>query len=180
MQVTRRPTSTTASTISERGPALGILIVVASLSGNTRELGRQIAERCRAAGHAVHWQEADDLRQPAPLAADEADLVLLGSWTDNAGRTPAEMKAWVAGIAGQGQWPRQVAVFGTGETQWGQEYYCGAVHRLIRYFHSGYPPLEIEQMPHGERHAAAIDAWTDAVLAHYRSTTDADHRRHHA
>ncbi|UUS13986.1 hypothetical protein NMB32_19255 [Stenotrophomonas sp. CD2] len=34
------------------------------MSGNTRELGRQIAERCRAAGHAVHWQEADDLRQP--------------------------------------------------------------------------------------------------------------------
>ena len=76
--------------------------------------------------------------------------------------------------------PRQLAVFGTGETQWGQEYYCGAVHRLIRYFRSDYPPLEIEQMPHGARHAAAIDAWTDAVLAHYWSNNDADHRRHHA
>ncbi|WP_032970835.1 flavodoxin, partial [Stenotrophomonas maltophilia] len=65
-------------------------------------------------------------------------------------------------------------------TQWGQEYYCGAVHRLIRYFHSDYPPLEIEQMPHGQRHAGAIEAWTDAVLAHYWSSTDADHRRHHA
>ncbi|WP_329761360.1 flavodoxin [Stenotrophomonas maltophilia] len=144
---------------------MSILVVVASLSGNTRELGRQIAERCRAAGHAVHWQEADDLRQAPPLAADEADLVLLGCWTDNAGRTPSEMKAWVAGIA---------------ETQWGQEYYCGAVHRLIRYFRSDYPPLEIEQMPHGQRHAGAIEAWTDAVLAHYWSNTDADHRRHHA
>jgi len=180
MQATRRPTSTTASTISERGPALRILIVVASLSGNTRELGRHIAARCLAAGHTVHWQEADDLRQGPPLPVDEADLVLLGCWTDNAGRTPSEMKAWVAGIAERGQRPRQVAVFGTGETQWGQEYYCGAVHRLIRYFHSGYPPLEIEQMPHGRRHAAAIDTWTDAVLDHYWSTTDADHRRHHA
>ncbi|HCT29012.1 MAG TPA: flavodoxin, partial [Stenotrophomonas sp.] len=45
---------------------LSILVVVASLSGNTRELGRQIAERCRAAGHAVHWHEADDLRQAPP------------------------------------------------------------------------------------------------------------------
>ncbi len=180
MQATRRPTSTTASTTSERGPALRILIVVASLSGNTRELGRHVAARCRSAGHAVHWQEADDLRQGPPLPVDEADLVLLGCWTDNAGRTPSEMKAWVAGIAERGQRPRQVAVFGTGETQWGQEYYCGAVHRLIRYFHSGYPPLEIEQMPHGRRHAAAIDTWTDAVLDHYWSTTDADHRRHHA
>ena len=55
-----------------------------------------------------------------PLAADEADLVLLGCWTDNAGRTPAEMKAWVAGIAERGEHPRQLAVFGTGETQWGR------------------------------------------------------------
>jgi predicted ribonucleotide reductase-associated flavodoxin len=180
MQATRRPTSTTASTISEPRGALRILLVVASLSGNTRELGRQIAELCRAAGHAVHWQEADELRQMPVLAADEADLVLLGSWTDNAGRTPTEMKAWVAGIAERGERPRQLAVFGTGETQWGQEYYCGAVHRLIRYFRSDYPPLEIEQMPHGERHAEAIGAWTDVVLAHYWSNTDADHRRHHA
>ncbi|MGE6333245.1 flavodoxin [Stenotrophomonas sp. NPDC077659] len=169
-----------ASTTSERGEALRILVVVASLSGNTRELGRHIQARCQAAGHAVYWQEADDPRKAAPLGADDADLVLLGSWTDNAGRTPAEMKAWVAGIAERGERLRQVAVFGTGETQWGQEYYCGAVHRLVRYFRSGYPALEIEQMPHGERHAAAIDAWTDAVLAHYRSTCDADHRRHHA
>ncbi len=80
------------------------------------------------------------------LATNEADLVLLGCWTDNAGRTPAEMKAWVAGIAERGERPRQLAVFGTGETQWGQEYYCGAVHRLIGYFRSDYPPLEIEQM----------------------------------
>ena len=91
MQVTRRPTSTTVSTTSETGVTLRILLVVASLSGNTRELGRHIRARCQAAGHAVHWQEADDLRSVAPLAADEADLVLLGSWTDNAGRTPAEM-----------------------------------------------------------------------------------------
>jgi hypothetical protein len=61
-----------------------------------------IAERCRAAGHAVHWQEADDLQQ-ASLAADEADLVLLGCWTDNAGRTPSEMHG--AGIAERGERP---------------------------------------------------------------------------
>ncbi|WP_254051118.1 flavodoxin [Stenotrophomonas sp. ESTM1D_MKCIP4_1] len=166
--------------ISEPGPALRILLVVASLSGNTRELGRHIQARCAAAGHAVHWHEADDLRTPPSLAADEADLVLLGSWTDNAGRTPAEMKAWVAGVVERGERLREVAVFGTGETQWGQEYYCGAVHRLIRYFNSRYPPLEIEQMPHGARDAVAIDAWTATVLAHYWSTHDADHRRHHA
>ncbi len=180
MQATRRPTSTTASTICEPRGALRILIVVASLSGNTRELGRMIAGRCRAAGHAVYWQEADAADPSEALAADQADLVLLGSWTDNAGRTPSEMKAWIAATAERGQRPAQMAVFGTGETQWGQEYYCGAVQRLIRYFNSTYPPLRIEQMPHGERHAAAIAEWTAAVLAHYWSTADADHQRHHA
>lgn len=179
MQVTRRPTSTTGSTISESRGALRILIVVASLSGNTRELGRMIAGHCRTAGHAVHWQEADSLDPSATLAADQADLVLLGSWTDNAGRTPSEMKAWIAAAAERGQRPAQVAVFGTGETQWGLEYYCGAVQRLIRYFASTYPPLQIEQMPHGERHAAAIAEWTAAILAHYWSTTNADHQRHY-
>jgi len=154
--------------------------VVASLSGNTRELGRMIAGHCRAAGHTVYWQEADAADPSQALAADQADLVLLGSWTDNAGRTPSEMKAWIAATAEVGPRPVQVAVFGTGETQWGQEYYCGAVQRLIRYFHSTYPPLRIEQMPHGQRHAAAIAEWTAAVLAHYRSSTDADHQRHHA
>ncbi len=180
MQVTRRPTSTTASTICEPRGTLRILIVVASLSGNTRELGRMIAGHCRAAGHTVYWQEADAADPSQALAADQADLVLLGSWTDNAGRTPSEMKAWIAATAEVGPRPVQVAVFGTGETQWGQEYYCGAVQRLIRYFHSTYPPLRIEQMPHGQRHAAAIAEWTAAVLAHYRSSTDADHQRHHA
>ncbi|KAF1016830.1 MAG: Flavodoxin [Stenotrophomonas maltophilia] len=176
--------STTASTISEGAvgavdaPVLEVLVVVASLSGNTRELGRMIAARCRQAGHRVHWHEADDLRQPPPLATADADLVLLGSWTDNGGRTPSEMKAWVAQQAEAGATLPHVAVFGTGETQWGLEYYCGAVHRLGRYFCSAYPPLQIEQMPHGQRHADLITAWTDEVLALHRSTAHADHRRH--
>lgn len=155
-----------------------ILLAYASLSGNTREVARLVAARCQALGHPLQLLDVDG--DTAAALAQPRDALLLGCWTDNAGRTPSEMKAWVAGIAERGQRPRQVAVFGTGETQWGQEYYCGAVHRLIRYFHSGYPPLEIEQMPHGRRHAAAIDTWTDAVLDHYWSTTDADHRRHHA
>ncbi|MBJ7515084.1 MAG: flavodoxin, partial [Stenotrophomonas sp.] len=98
MQVTRRPTSTTASTSCEPPGALQVLLVVASLSGNTRELARMIAAQCEQAGHRVQWQEADDAGA-SPLPAGLADLVLLGSWTDNAGRTPAEMKGWVARLA---------------------------------------------------------------------------------
>ncbi len=155
---------------------LRILVVVASLSGNTRELGRRIAAHCRDAGHQVHWQEADALDGPPSITVDDADLVLLGSWTDNAGRTPAEMKAWVARLAEDGRHPRRVAVFGTGETQWGQEYFCGAVHRLARYFHSCQPALEIEQMPHGSHDARVIAGWTHAVLAMAVSAQCGDNR----
>ena len=155
---------------------LRILVVVASLSGNTRELGRRIAEHCRDAGHQVHWQEADALDGRPSIAVEDADLVLLGSWTDNAGRTAAEMKAWVARLAEDGRHPRRVAVFGTGETQWGQEYFCGAVHRLARYFHSRQPALEIEQMPHGGHDARAIAGWTGAVLAMAVSAQGGDDR----
>lgn len=166
--------STTVSTTSDSTAPLSILVVVASLSGNTRELARQIAARCRTAGHAVQWQEADDPRVHGVTHVQAADLVLLGSWTDNAGRTPAEMKAWVAAHAQHRARLGQVAVFGTGETQWGEQYYCGAVHRLARYFASRYPVLEVEQMPHGPHHAEAIDAWTRCVLATCAGSRDAD------
>lgn len=156
-----------------------ILLALASLSGNTREVAKAVAARCEAAGHRVDWIETD-LQTLAGLGLDphRHDLFLLGSWTDNAGRTPAEMKRFIAELVERVGRPERVAVFGTGETQWGQEYYCGAVHRMADFFNSPFPRLLIEQMPHGERDAVAIAEWTDAVLELCKSTTDADHHRH--
>lgn len=141
------------------------LIAYASLSGNTHELARMVAARCSAHGYRVTLLEVDDARA-ATLAAQPYDRLLLGCWTDNAGRTPAEMKQFVAALRDAAALPAPdcVAVFGTGETQWGLEYYCGAAHRLARYFGSPHPVLEIEQMPHGQADAHAIHHWTDAVL----------------
>lgn len=175
MPVTRRPTSTTDSTTCEPTRPLRLLLVVASLSGNTRELARMIACHGRQAGHAVHWQEAEQGCASPPLQVDEADLLVLGCWTDNAGRTPAEMKAWIARMVESGKRPRQVAVFGTGETQWGVDYYCGAVHRLIRYFDSQHPALTMEQMPQRTHDATRVAQWMDTVLGGLRSARHADH-----
>jgi flavodoxin I len=142
-----------------------ILLPYASLSGNTREVARLVAARCQAVGHTTRLLDVDDA-QAAELALLPHDLLLLGCWTDNAGRTPAEMKRFVALLRDAGALPRpdRVAVFGTGETQWGLEYYCGAVHRLARFLGSPYPVLEIEQMPHGSDDTLAIHQWTDTVL----------------
>ncbi|MGO1893530.1 MAG: flavodoxin, partial [Luteimonas sp.] len=84
---------------------------------------------------------------------------------DNAGRTPPEMKRFIAELVEAVGKPERLAVFGTGETQWGEEYYCGAVRRMAAFFDTAYPRLEIEQMPHGERDALKIERWTDHVLA---------------
>jgi predicted ribonucleotide reductase-associated flavodoxin len=73
-----------------------------------------------------------------------------------------------------------VAVFGTGETQWGPEYYCGAAHRLARFFGSPHPVLQIEQMPHGQADTHAIHQWTDTVLARIETAIHADPARRHA
>lgn len=141
-----------------------ILIAFSSLSGNTRDLARQVRAHCEAAGHQVSWIEAG-VHALADAGDPHHDLYLLGSWTDNAGRTPSEMKALIAGLVQTVGKPRQLAVFGTGETQWGEEYYCGAVRRMAAFFGSRHPRLEIEQMPHGQRDALRIQRWTAQVLA---------------
>lgn len=143
-----------------------ILLAHTSLSGNTRDVARAIHARCEALGHAVTWIDADiqTLAKACPDGAGH-DLYLLGSWSSNAGRTPPEMKRFIEDLVAAVGKPEHVAVFGTGETQWGEEYYCGAARRIAAFFGTRYPRLEIEQMPHGEHDAIRIQRWTDHILA---------------
>lgn len=171
---------------------MDILLAYASLSGNTRELARMIQGHCEAAGDRVTLLHTDIQTLEGTLGdarrAAGFDLVLLGSWTDNAGRTPSEMKRFIAELVDAVGKPPRVAVFGTGETQWGMEYYCGAVKRIAHYFDSPYPGLEIEQMPHGERNAQVIAEWTHTILGacagatpknRTPENTDIEHDRRH-
>lgn len=151
-----------------------ILVAHASLSGNTRDLAGRVRARCEAWGHRVTWIETDVQDVAAAGADPRHDLYLLGAWTGNGGRTPPEMKRFIAGLVDAIGKPPRVAVFGTGETQWGAEYYCGAVRRMAAFFASPFPRLEIEQMPHGQRDAARIDAWTDLVIAMGAAIADDD------
>ena len=148
---------------------MNLLLAYASLSGNTRDVARRVQAQCEAAGHRVTLVHTDMQTLHGELGdaarAASFDLHLLGSWSDNAGRTPAEMKRYIAELVEAAGKTIEVAAFGTGETQWGLEYYCGAVKRIARFFDSAYPRLEIEQMPHGDRDSAAIDAWCAQVLA---------------
>jgi len=162
-----------------------ILLAHTSLSGNTRDVARAIHARCEALGHAVTWIDADiqTLAKACPDSA-EHDLYVLGSWSINAGRTPPEMKRFIEDLVAAVGKPERLAVFGTGETQWGEENYCGAARRMAAFFGTRYPRLEIEQMPHGEHDAAKIQRWTDTILAitetPFENIPHADAPRHHA
>ncbi len=155
-----------------------ILIAFASLSGNTRDVARMVRARCEQRGHTVCWVETDIAGLVSAGPDPRHDLYLLGAWTDNAGRTPAEMRRFIAElVAAVGKPGARLAVFGTGETQWGQEYYCGALRRIAAFFGSPHPRLEIEQMPHGERDALRIRQWTDHILNSIENTRHADPAR---
>ena len=139
-----------------------VLMAYDSLSGNTKEVADIAADEVRRLGHALdityatveHYQERG-----------EYDLYLLGSWTSDYGRTPPEMKEFIAELVEAKGKLEHVAVFGTGETQWGMEVYCGAVNRMAAFFGSRYPTLKIEQMPHSAKDAAAIHSWVKRVIA---------------
>ena len=154
-----------------------ILIAFTSLSGNTRDLARMVRARCEELGHAVSWIETDIQKLAQAVPDPRHDLYLLGAWTDNAGRTPSEMKHFIADLVEAVGKPQRLAVFGTGETQWGEEYYCGAVRRMAAFFGTRYPRLEIEQMPHGERDATKVRRWTDHILNCTETLVDADPAR---
>ncbi|TYT26544.1 flavodoxin [Luteimonas viscosa] len=155
-----------------------ILIAFTSLSGNTRDVARAVRTRCEALGHDVAWIDAD-VQTLAQACRDgaEHDLYVLGSWSSNGGRTPPEMKRFIAELVEAVGKPQCVAVFGTGETQWGEECYCGAVRRIAAFFGTRLPRLEIEQMPHGERDAERIRCWTDHLLESIESHPHADPAR---
>ena len=154
-----------------------ILIAFTSLSGNTRDLARMVRSRCEELGHTVSWIETDIQKLAQAVPDPRHDLYLLGAWTDNAGRTPSEMKHFIADLVEAVGKPQRLAVFGTGETQWGEEYYCGAVRRMAAFFDTRYPRLEIEQMPHGERDATKVRRWTDHILNCTETLVDADPAR---
>jgi predicted ribonucleotide reductase-associated flavodoxin len=155
-----------------------ILIAYSSLSGNTRDVARSVRARCEAQGHAVTWVDTDiqTLAKACPEGA-EHDLYLLGSWSDNGGRTPPEMKRFIADLVDAVGKPGHLAVFGTGETQWGMEYYCGAARRIAAFFGTVHPRLEIEQMPHGAQDALKIERWTDHILSCTETIAHADPAR---
>ncbi len=134
------------------------LVSYLSYSGNTEEVAELIGAHLVAEGVYVDLCDIESDR-PRNLAA--YDYIFIGTFTWAQGQTPVEVKDFVYDI---GYKPDNVAVFGTGDTQFGGEnMFCAAVDKLSKFYNSKWPSLKIEQSPRGSQEEK-VEQWLEGVL----------------
>src|SRR5690625_3289213 len=123
------------------------LIAYLSYSGNTEEIAQFLEERIWEKGMQVDKHEIGI----DPLIHDISiyEYIFLGTFTWDLGSVPDEMKDFVLEI---GYKPDNIAVFGSGDTQFGgEELFCKAVEKLVKFYNSQWEGLKIEQSPRGHQ-----------------------------
>lgn len=134
------------------------IICYLSYSGNTEEVAQLIEHKLRTDEINVDMHE---IGIDPPVDMEVYDLIFLGTFTWDQGRTPDEMKEFVLEI---GYKPENIAVFGSGDTQFGgDELFCRAVDRLATFYNSSLPTLKIEQSPRGSQESL-VKSWLEGVL----------------
>lgn len=134
------------------------IICYLTYSGNTEEVAELIRDRLRH-----HDIESDMYEIGFGIIPDLSQYryVFIGTFTWDYGKTPDEVKDFVLDV---GYKPDNVMVFGTGDTQFGEEdAYCKAAKKLAKFYNSKYKPLMIEQSPRGRQEKFVID-WVDHII----------------
>ena len=139
------------------------LIVYISYSGNTEEVAEIIGSELNKVGASVDYYH---LELDPPVDVGHYDYIFLGTFTWDYGEVPYEVKDFILDL---GYKPDNVAVFGTGDTQFGSvEQYCQAVDKLVKFYHSPWPGLKIEQSPRGSQEVK-VKKWVEGVVEHVTS-----------
>lgn len=139
-----------------------ILIAYLSYSGNTEEVAELIESKLKDDGIEVdkHRIEIDPF-----VDVSVYDYIFLGTFTWDLGSTPDEIKDFVLDV---GYKPKHIAVFGTGDTQFGGDtLFCRAVDRLVTFYNSKWDGLKIEQSPRGSQEKI-VEEWVEGVLEDVR------------
>jgi predicted ribonucleotide reductase-associated flavodoxin len=135
-----------------------VLIAYASRGGNTQEVAELIEQEIIKAGHEVVKHRIGIGEFPLVSSYDK---FLLGTFTSGKGATPPVMKDFVYEL---GYKPKQVIIFGTGDTQYGgDELFCNATEKLATFYSSTLPILKIEQSPRGTQEIKVVE-WTEGVM----------------
>lgn len=139
------------------------LIAYLSYSGNTKEVAELVEDKLREEDVIV---EVHRIGIDAPIDPEHYDYLFIGTFTWDMGRTPEEMKDFVLEI---GYKPNNIVVFGSGDTQFGgDDMFCGAVDKLVRFYQSKWNGLKVEQSPRGSQEEK-VKSWVEGVLYHAKS-----------
>lgn len=148
------------------------LVAYLSYSGNTEEIAEIIEYTLENRQIAVDMHE---IGIDYPIEEIERyDYIFLGTFTWDVGSTPEEMKDFILEV---GYKPDNVAVFGSGDTQFGgDDLFCKAVDRLVTFYHSKWDGLKIEQSPRGFQEDQVIK-WVERVLTNDEVITKSEDAR---
>ena len=140
------------------------LVCYISYSGNTEEVAELIEETLLSHNHEVELYRVG-LSEGIP-DFNNFDIVFMGTFTWGDGRVPSDMKNFITEI---GYKPKNIVLFGTGDTQFGGDLlFCGALDRLKKFYNSEYDVLKIEQSPRGKQEERVID-WTEGVIGKWKN-----------
>src|SRR5699024_9861283 len=104
-------------------------IAFLSYSGNTQEVAEFVEERLIGEGLTV---DIHRIGVDPPVDAHIYDYIFIGTFTWDYGMTPDEVKDFILEV---GHKPNNVAVFVTGDTQFGgDELYCDDVDKLVKFY----------------------------------------------
>ncbi|WP_164667449.1 flavodoxin [Virgibacillus doumboii] len=134
------------------------VIAYLSYSGNTKEVAEMIAAHLEVDGMTV---DMHCIGIDPPIDTSLYDYLFIGTFTWDMGSTPDEVKDFVLEV---GYKPENVAVFGTGDTQFGgDDLFCRAVEKMAVFYKSKWPGLKIEQSPRGSQEEL-VKNWLEGVL----------------
>ncbi|WP_087973737.1 flavodoxin [Oceanobacillus rekensis] len=142
---------------------LRALIAYLSYSGNTKEVAELVEGKLMEEGVSV---EVHRIGIDAPIDPEHYDYLFIGTFTWEMGSTPEEIKDFVLEI---GYKPSNIAVFGSGDTQFGgDDMFCRAVDKLVTFYRSKWSGLKVEQSPRGSQEEK-VKSWVEGVLHHAKS-----------
>lgn len=148
------------------------LILYATYSGNTEEMAEIIEGFLQDEGLAVEGYDIFQRKNDFDFLS--FDIIFLGSFTWDYGELPDEMTDFLSGV--QLDHP-YVAVFGSGDTQFGGEaLYCKAVDTLRAQFSSKWEGLKVEQSPRGAQEVI-ITNWVERVLEDVKNINESKNIR---
>ena len=151
---------------------LSATIILDSLSGNTEEVGYIIQDTLKEQNISSTIYNIRREQNYQLIADTVGDILYLGSWTCDFGSLTPEMEDFLEFYLDECD--IKAFSFGTGETQWGEENFCGAVDKLDDFLKKNHwyvqEGIKIEQYPNSENDRTMIQDWAKKSIINYKET----------